>query len=159
MNSTLLKSKMRKLIRPGNKPIFEEIKHVKIYKPHGSLSWFRLADNSFIKIPSISALQSNILKELGIRPVIVTPGIGKYLETHYEPYNNVMAEMQQSIQDAKAMIFLGFGFNDIHIQASFQSVLRNDSIPKLIATRSLSSTFFTLVEKNELKKFLCNRKV
>ena len=153
MNSVLFKSKMRKLIRPGSKPIFETTKHVKIYKPHGSLSWFKLENNSFIKIPSISSQQIENLKNLGIKPVIVTPGIGKYLETHYEPYNNVMAEMQQSIHDAKAMIFLGFGFNDIHIQASFQSILRNENIPKLIATRTLTPSFFSLIQRNELKNF------
>ncbi|OIJ08857.1 hypothetical protein BKP35_17380 [Anaerobacillus arseniciselenatis] len=153
MNSMLLKSRMKRIVRQGSKPLYENTKHVKIYKPHGSLSWFRLSDNSFVKMPSISPYFITNMKVLGIGPVIVTPGIGKYLETHYEPYNNVMAEMKNSIQDARAMIFLGFGFNDIHIQASFQSVLRNENIPKLIATRSLTDKFFKLIEQKEIKNY------
>ena len=153
MNSTLLRSKMKRYIRRSRTPIFENIKHVKIFKPHGSLSWFRLANDSFVKIPYITSNHLSNLKQLGINPVIVTPGIGKYLETHYEPYNNVMAEMQNSIQFANAMIFLGFGFNDIHIQASFQSVLRDIKIPKLIVTRNLTPSFFTLVEEKGIKNY------
>lgn len=153
MDFSVFKSRMKRLIRPGSKPLFENIKHVKVYKPHGSLSWFKQSDRSFVKIPSISSDYISNIKALGISPVIVTPGIGKYLETHYEPYNNVMAEMKTSIQDAKAMIFLGFGFNDIHIQASFQSVLRNSNVPKLIATRSLTTTFHSLIERGEIKNY------
>jgi hypothetical protein len=153
MDYSIFKSRMKRLIRGGSKPLFDNIKHVKIYKPHGSLCWFKQTDNSFVKIPSISSDYLNNMNSVGMRPVIVTPGIGKYLETHYEPYNNVMAEMKNSIQDAKAMIFLGFGFNDIHIQASFQSVLRNVNIPKLIATRSLTTTFHSLIEQGEIKNY------
>jgi hypothetical protein len=158
MHASVFKTRMKKQIRGGSRPQFENIKHVKVYKPHGSLSWFRQSDNSFVKIPSISSEYIDNMKMMGISPVIVTPGIGKYLETHYEPYNNVMAEMASSIQDARAMIFLGFGFNDIHIQASFQSVLRNDNIPKLIATRSLTTTFKSLIERGEIKNFYATEK-
>lgn len=158
VNSTILKNRMRKLVRPSRPLLYENIKHVKVYKPHGSLSWFKLSDNSFVKIPGVSCEHLDTMKPLAIHPVIVTPGIGKYLETHYEPYNNVMAEMNNSIHGAKAMIFLGFGFNDIHIQASFQSVLRDSTIPKLIATRELTGTFLDLVRKGDIKNYMAIEK-
>jgi hypothetical protein len=143
IESSIFNKRMKTLIGFHQKksPIYENIKHIKIFKLHGSLSWFKKEDNSFVKMAGISTDYLGLLSESSISPVIVTPGIGKYLETHYEPYTNVMSEMKESIRINKAMLFLGFGFNDVHIQASFQSALRDSSIPKLIITRSLTDSF------------------
>lgn len=161
VESRIFNKKMRTIIgyQPRKTtPIFENTKHIKIYKPHGSLSWFKKPDNSFVKVSGVSLEYINLLKEARIEPVIITPGIGKYLETHYEPYTNVMAEMKGSIHNANAMVILGFGFNDEHIQASFQSVLRNPVISKVIATMELTDTFHDMVAKKEINNFVAIEK-
>lgn len=160
IESKIFNKRMRTLVgyHPRKSPMYENIKHLKIYKPHGSLSWFKKADSTFFKVPGASVSYFELMKGSEILPVIVTPGIGKYLETHYEPYTNVMAEMKESIHSAKTMVIIGFGFNDEHIQASFQSVLRNSHVPKVIATRELSSNFHDMVQKNEINNFVAIEK-
>ncbi|MEC5188802.1 hypothetical protein GGQ77_002572 [Geobacillus thermodenitrificans] len=131
-----------------------KINYVRIYKPHGSLSWFKTRNGEFVKLQGVNHFDKDLLKEIGLTPVIVTPGTGKYLETHRDPYNQIFAEMNRCIQEAKGMVFYGFGFNDDHIQGSFQSVMLNIHIPKLIITKELSSSFYKIMENGEIKNFV-----
>ena len=99
IDSKTFGSKMKRVIRGGRTPKFDSIKHLKIYKPHGSLCWFKLPDKSVVKLSNLAPSDDILLINMGITPVIVTPGIGKYLETHLEPYNRVLVEMEESIQN------------------------------------------------------------
>jgi hypothetical protein len=98
------------------------------------------------------------LEKIQISPTIVTPGTGKYLETHKEPYNTVFSEMKQVLDRCKALLFLGFGFNDLHIQGSFESILRDDSIPKIILAMELSQNVMQLIENHSIKNFIAVQK-
>ncbi|MFB4158962.1 SIR2 family protein [Geomicrobium sp. JSM 1781026] len=132
----------------------DKICHVKVYKPHGSLSWFKTNHGQFVNLSNIGYSDLPLLRENNMNPAIVTPGIGKYLETHQQPYNNIMAEMTNSIQETKSVIFYGFGFNDIHIQGSFTSLLANTSTLKVILSKSLSESFLNLIEEGEIRNFV-----
>ncbi|MGS2779914.1 SIR2 family protein [Robertmurraya sp. GLU-23] len=134
--------------------IRDEVCHVKIYKPHGSLSWFKTEDDRFVNISNVGYSDLPLLRESNLIPVIVTPGIGKYLETHQQPYNNVIAEMNHSIQETKSVVFYGFGFNDIHIQGSFTSLILNSSIPKIIIAKELSESFLNIIKLEKIRNYL-----
>ncbi|MEC2344342.1 hypothetical protein P9H28_09595 [Paenibacillus barengoltzii] len=62
------------------------------------------------------------------------------------------------MDNSKALIFLGFGFNDLHIQGSFDSILRNDSIPKIILAMELSNNVKELIKNQKLKNFIAVQK-
>ncbi|WP_413377205.1 SIR2 family protein [Alkalihalobacillus sp. 1P02AB] len=132
----------------------EEICHLKVFKPHGSLSWFKGKYGRFVSISNIGYSDLPLLRENGLHPVIVTPGIGKYLETHQQPYNNIIAEMNLSIQETRSVIFYGFGFNDIHIQGSFTSLLVDKTIYKIIIAKKLSDSFLEIVEQKKIINYL-----
>ncbi|MFG0239415.1 SIR2 family protein [Brevibacillus porteri] len=149
-----LSKRMSRVVLAGKNSFTESIKHVRVYKPHGSLSWFKKPDGSLIRISNISPSDLSYLEEIGLSPVIVTPGTGKYLETHFEPYNNVMSEMNTIIRNASAFIFLGFGFNDEHILGSYYTNLRNNSIPKLILARTLSDTFHVMRGQGKITNYV-----
>ncbi|MBU5445378.1 SIR2 family protein [Paenibacillus sp. MSJ-34] len=155
-NSMDLNERMQRIYRTGRGRNYavKTIQHLRIYKPHGSLSWFKLPNGTVKKVAGIGEGQIRSLGRAGIEPVIVTPGMGKYLETHFEPYYSVLAEMKHAIDHAKAMIFIGFGFNDIHIQGSWQRLLRNSAVPAIVLARSLSGSFRSMVERNDIANFI-----
>ncbi|EES73128.1 hypothetical protein POTG_02228 [Paenibacillus sp. oral taxon 786 str. D14] len=155
---TELNRRMKTISFVGRKPVTLTHHHLRIYKPHGSLSWFRLPDGQLRKVQGVGNYLIPMLGKVHIVPTIVTPGIGKYLETHQEPYNMVLSEMKHVLDNSKALIFLGFGFNDLHIQGSFDSILRNDSIPKIILAMELSANAKKLIENQQLRNFVAVQK-
>ncbi|WP_199615493.1 SIR2 family protein [Paenibacillus alkalitolerans] len=154
LSSAELAARMKQGVKLGKRQSAEIIQHLRIYKPHGSLSWFRMPDGSIKKVTGISSHHLKNLNKVGIKPVIVTPGTGKYLETHFEPYSNILSEMKRSIDRASGLIFIGFGFNDIHIQSNFLSKLRNPAVPVVIITKSLSPSFFKMADSGEIRNYL-----
>ncbi|MDR6553960.1 SIR2 family protein [Paenibacillus qinlingensis] len=157
-----LNEQMNRTIRIGNGKTksFNIITHphLRIYKPHGSLSWFKIPNGDVIKVPGVGTHLVSFLERVQLTPTIVTPGTGKYLETHMEPYYTVLSEMKQVLTGCKALLFLGFGFNDLHIQGSFEPLLRNDSIPKIILAMDLSNAAKALIEGTAIKNFIAVQK-
>lgn len=86
---------------------------VNLYKVHGSLDWFKRKDSHSIfssSDVSISHLSTDVI------PMIVTPGIGKYRETHNEPFRTVLSEADKALRSSKSYLCIGYGFNDEHVQ-------------------------------------------
>lgn len=149
-----LSSRMSRVVMSSRYPSTTFVKHVRVYKPHGSLSWFKDEQGKILRISNVTNSDYDYLKKRQLDPVIVTPGLAKYLETHFEPYNTVMAEMQSAIRRSSALVFLGFGFNDEHIQASFISHLRNNDIPKIILARTLSDSFHKIRLGGQIRNYI-----
>jgi hypothetical protein len=149
-----LNEKMKRTLNSKKGSTTEVLQHLRIYKPHGSLHWFKLPDGSIKKVSGISNEHMPMLRRVHITPVIVTPGIKKYLETHFEPYSNVFSEMKRVIDRTKAIVFIGFGFNDIHIQGNFSSALRNPSVQVIILAKELSRSFFQMIDNGEIQNYI-----
>jgi NAD-dependent SIR2 family protein deacetylase len=153
-----LNKRMKRVTIIGKNIINTKDPHLRIYKPHGSLSWFKYPYGNIKKVQGIGSHLLPMLGKVRITPTIITPGIGKYLETHREPYNNVLSEMKNVLNNSNALVFLGFGFNDLHIQASFDAVLRNDSIPKIILAMGLTDNLMELISSQKIKNFIAVQK-
>lgn len=154
-----LNERMKNVSLVGKRPVTRKHQHIRIYKPHGSLSWFKFPDGQVKKVQGIGNHLVPRLGRVQITPTIVTPGIGKYLETHKEPYNIILSEMKQVLSSSKALVFLGFGFNDLHIQGNFDSILRNNSIKKVILARELSDNAKELIDSNKIKNYIAVQKL
>lgn len=154
LSSADLEERMQRTYRLGRRMTTETIPHLRIYKPHGSLNWFKFPDGSVKKVTGLSARHLPLLRKVNITPVIVTPGTGKYLETHFEPYASVLAEMKRAVGRAKALVFVGFGFQDIHIQGSFEPILKNGAIPKLVLAKRLSLPFQNMAAGNGVRNYI-----
>ena len=83
---------------------------VNIWKVHGSLDWFETPNKENVYLP----LSENIPQ--GHKPLIVTPGLSKYAETHKEPYRTIFTQADTEIQKANGFLCIGYGFNDEHVQ-------------------------------------------
>jgi hypothetical protein len=102
---------------------------VDIWKVHGSLDWFNRENNLFFSSPLAKEIPKNT------KPLIVTPGIIKYLQTHLEPYRTVMNEADKALMEASCFLCVGYGFNDEHVQ------------PKLFGEVRKGKPIVTIVQK------------
>jgi len=118
---------------------------VNVFKVHGSVDWFR--HNSNQNIMSTSFLESGDLIDTYI-PLVVTPGNGKYKETHNDPYRTVIAEADKALRSSPSYLCLGYGFNDEHIQPIIIDENRNKNKPLVIVTKSITQKMEELFIRN-----------
>lgn len=110
--------------------------HIKIYKPHGSINW-KLVHGNLKKINHVNC---------GI-PCIIIPGSNKYEKGYEVPFDYHIGKMSQEIDNAKRLIFIGYGFNDSHLETHLNKP-ENISKPKLIVTRTLYDNAKKIVENS-----------
>jgi hypothetical protein len=122
--------------------------HIFLWKVHGSLDWFENSSKEPLAINGAWSIPSSH------RPLIVTPGLTKYRETHLDPFRTVIARADSTLEQAKSYLCIGFGFNDEHIQPKLLSKLSKNDIPIVIVTKTLSATGRDLLLKKPSKKFL-----
>ena len=72
-------------------------------------------------------------------PVIIYPSSTKYQSSYESPYLDMMASFLEAVQKPKtAILCLGFGFNDKHINNAIIMALRtNPELLLMVGTRSL----------------------
>jgi hypothetical protein len=70
--------------------------------------------------------------------MIVTPGNGKYRETHKDPFRTVISEADRAIRTSTSYLCIGYGFNDEHIQPIILEENRNKKKPIVIVTKGLT---------------------
>lgn len=121
---------------------------ISVWKVHGSLDWFLGVDG----LPIASPLAREVPD--GLVPLVVTPGLSKYRETHREPYRTVMASADHALSTASSVLCVGYGFNDEHVQARLAHRVRVDDIPVVVVTHTLSDAARSIVLSGKCRKYL-----
>jgi len=121
---------------------------VNIYKVHGSLDWFSDINDIPVSIPLADRIPTDF------KPAIVTPGITKYRKTHEDPFRTIMALSDQAIIKSSAILCIGYGFNDEHVQPKLIKVVKEKSIPIIVITKVLSDSAKTILLNDFCKKVL-----
>ncbi|KQS47571.1 hypothetical protein ASG38_09005 [Flavobacterium sp. Leaf359] len=103
---------------------------VNIWKVHGSLDWFETSNKENVHLP----LRKDIPQDY--KPLIVTPGLSKYAETHNEPYRTIFAQADNEIQNANGYLCIGYGFNDVHVQPKLIQQIKTK--PIIVITKELT---------------------
>ncbi len=119
---------------------------VNILKVHGSLDWFKAPNGSNIHIPLHSKIPDDY------RPMIVTPGLSKYSETHNEPYRTIFTLADNEIQNANGYLSIGYGFNDSHVQSKLVEKIK--SKPIILLTKELTQKTKEIILEGECKKYI-----
>lgn len=101
-------------------------KHVKIFKPHGSLDWYEVKGN-------VIRTQT----EIDARRLIITPGTSKFKVGYQQPFDYHRESANKSIQKAKAILIIGYGFNDEQLEVHLIKKL-HEGIPTLVITKDLT---------------------
>lgn len=100
--------------------------HIRLSKPHGSLDWFTFNGQHFrsdIPIP-------------GSRR-IVAPGGNKYRLGYDIPFDEQRQRANSAIDAAAALLFIGYGFNDDHLQTHIRERIRE--VPAVVVSRTITS--------------------
>ena len=100
-------------------------KTVRLYKPHGSISWLSTSEGPVEVLNDVS--------EAG--RAIVVPGPSKYQDALVNTLFDAMrTEMNAVLSNAQALLCIGFGFNDDHLQGVIKNRL-TAGMPAIIITR------------------------
>ncbi|KGQ34039.1 hypothetical protein P375_01800 [Gallibacterium genomosp. 2] len=100
-----------------------------LYKIHGSVDW----------IKTEQGIQKKRNEKQQGEPVIIYPSSNKYQTSYESPYLDMVASFLNAIQQPNtAILCLGFGFNDKHINNAITMALRtNPELLLMVGTRSL----------------------
>jgi len=114
-------------------------KHMRIYKVHGSLNYFFhrnavVENNSWIWNPP----------EFAVR-VMVAPGLSKY-QTLQQYRQELLQFADAAINRATHFLFLGYGFNDNHLEEYIKRKLISQGCRGVIVTRDSNPRIFSLLE-------------
>jgi hypothetical protein len=114
---------------------------INLFKVHGSIDWFKHKSNQNIlatHFPEYADFSDFYL------PLIVTPGNGKYKETHNDPFRTVIAEADKALRNSPSYLCIGYGFNDEHVQPIIIDENRNRNKPIVIVTKEVTSRIIDL---------------
>lgn len=115
-------------VRKGKHPA----RIVRIWKVHGSLDWFEDEQREAISLPLNDTLPA------GFSPLIVTPGVSKYKRTHDEPFRSAIHGADGALEAASAVLCIGYGFRDRHIQPKLVERCRQNNVPIVVLARTLT---------------------
>jgi len=121
----------------GRNSTFRPLPHLCIYKPHGSLDWFDIGGR-VVKCP-IST---------GKIPIIITPGASKYRESFRWAFDDQRTAGNRIVAQATRYMFIGYGFNDDHLEQHICPNLQF-SRPTLIIAKHLSENAKKAVAQSE----------
>lgn len=112
--------------------------HIQLSKPHGSLDWTKLADDRVVR--SESALEG--------RTQIVGPGLSKLQRGYEIVFETHRNKANGAVQRATSLLFIGYGFNDSHLQQHIDQALASGR-PALLLTKDLTEASRSYLEKHE----------
>jgi hypothetical protein len=115
-------------VRKGNYPA----RIVRIWKVHGSLDWFEDGQGQVLSLPLNDNFPTRFF------PLIVTPGVSKYERTHDEPFRSAIQGADAALEAANAVLCIGFGFRDRHIQPRLAERCRQKNVPIVVLARTLT---------------------
>ena len=123
-------------------------KHARIYKVHGSLNFFfhrnRVVENNawMWNAPSFS------------ERVMITPGLSKHkmLQRYRQ---ELLTPADEAIRQANRFLFLGYGFNDSHLETYIEKKLIAQSCKGLILTRDSNSRIESLLGQAQNLWLVC----
>ncbi len=123
-------------------------KHVRLYKVHGSLNLFFhqnavVEHNAWMWNPPEFS-----------RRVMITPGLSKY-EMLQNYRQELLQEADKAIDKANRFLFLGYGFNDSHLEAYIKQKLITQSCKGLIVTRDSNPRIESLLEQAQNLWLVC----
>ncbi len=125
-----------------------EARTVAVWKVHGSLDWFQNAARQIIGVRSALTVPADYA------PLMITPGIDKYRLTHGEPFRTILACSDNALENARAYLCIGYGFNDEHVQTKLIERCHRDSTPLVVITKELTMTARAFLASGQCRGYL-----
>jgi SIR2-like domain len=137
----LFQTSYKRSLTPGKRGAAYEYRPsltVRVMKPHGSINWQTTADGPV-----------EVLNDISDAPrAIVVPGPTKYEDALVSTlFDGMRSEMNSSVAKATALMCIGFGFNDPHLQNVIRARLEA-GMPTLIIVKDLTPNISLLIEQH-----------
>ena len=123
-------------------------KHARLYKVHGSLSFF-FHKNSLIENTSWMWDPPQFAHR-----VMITPGFTKY-ESLQHHRQELLGSADKAVERSSRFLFLGYGFNDSHLERYINEKLTTQSCQGLIVTRDSNPRIQSLLNESENLWLVC----
>ena len=108
--------------------IWNDLKHINLHKVHGSINTFWFNDE---------VVENNLWSwnpPENCERVLVTPGISKFAKlAHFR--KELVQQFDRILDNKDSFLFIGYGFNDTHIECYIHRKLKSQKCPGLIITR------------------------
>ncbi len=121
----------------GRTPSFRSLPCLCVHKAHGSLDWFEVG-GKVVRCPI----------DMGKVPVIITPGASKYRKSFQWAFDDQRTSGNRSATNATRLMFIGYGFNDDHLEQYLCPGL-NLVKPSVILAKELSNNARRVVENSK----------
>lgn len=145
----------RALLVPGQvshgkqmKTVYKHRKHIRLYKVHGSLNYF-FHRNSVIENNAWTWNPPEFSQR-----VIITPGLSKY-QTLQSYRQELLNKADVAIERASRFLFLGYGFNDKHLEEYIKRKLAVQGCTGLIITRDSNARIESLLSASANLWLVC----
>lgn len=134
------------------KPIEKYMKHIRLYKVHGSLNTFCLNDTI---VENNAWMYDN---SANLERIMIVPGMAKYERLH-KYRATLLGKYDQAAMKQNAFLFLGFGFNDSQlINETINRKLKEQKCPGLIITRDSNPRIEQYLKECENLWLVCRHK-
>jgi hypothetical protein len=120
-------------------------KHIRLHKVHGSLNWFY---NGSDKFEDNSLTYYSFSNNTSMERFIITPGDSKYQKAFLNAFDS-FAYANEAVKGEGAFVFVGYGFNDDHIQNKIVSEILDEKKPGIIITKGLPENAEKLLTHSE----------
>jgi SIR2-like domain len=108
-----------------------------VHKPHGSLDWYEV-DGKIVRCPIM----------IDKVPIIITPGASKYRESFRWAFDDQRAAGNRAATSATRLMFIGYGFNDDHLEQYLCPGFRLTK-PSVIITKDLSANALKVIQNSQ----------
>lgn len=140
----------QKSVPRGRKLIttFSPRRHIRLYKVHGSLNYFFhndaiIQNDSWMRHPPAD-----------VERVVITPGLSKYQKLQ-RFRQELLQTADKAIDKTSNFLFLGYGFNDNHLEEYIKRKLSTQSCHGLIITRDSNARIESLINESENLWLVC----
>ena len=124
------------------------LKHLCLYKVHGSLNTFSF-NGRIVETDAWEIVPNNAER------LIVTPGTSKY-KNLMDQRDALLSDYDQAVKSHSAFLFLGFGFNDTQLVANaIDDKLKNQLCPGLILTMESNERIQSLLSESKTTWLVC----
>ncbi|RJO61006.1 hypothetical protein C4544_03970 [candidate division WS5 bacterium] len=132
-----------------SKKICKHRKHIRIYKVHGSLNYF-LHRNTFIENSAWMWYPPEFAER-----IMITPGLLKY-QTLQRYRQELLKSADTAIERSSHFLFLGYGFNDLHLEEYIKRKLITQACHGLIITKESNPRIESLIALSDNLWLICN---
>ncbi len=128
--------------------VTKDRKHIRLYKVHGSLNLF-FHNNTVVENNAWMWDAPDFTSR-----VMITPGLSKF-QTLQNYRRELLTSADEAIDQANRFFFLGYGFNDSHLEAYINRKLAENSCKGVIVTRDLNVRIESLLRRSENLWLVC----